>query len=182
MRKLVLFLLILWGAQQAVKKAIEGMWPEQTPRERDAAERPAFQQELQNAAREQESREWRDGGRQEAPRVEEALSAAARGSDAVPPVASDPMLASDAAWRARIEAARREVESARREYEGWQGHTLVPGYVLADKRTSQTVVPSIEALQARTRAAKERLESAQRSLEDLEEQARRANVTPGALR
>jgi hypothetical protein len=88
----------------------------------------------------------------------------------------------DSAWRTTINAARQRVEAARKEYERWQSYTLVPGYVLKNRSTGQTVVPTIEALQARTRAAKERLEAAERAVAELEEQARRANITPGALR
>lgn len=126
--------------------------------------------------------------------------------DSAPPLANDPNIAPavpfggaaprttsagagpantawrDSAWRTSINAARQRVEAARKEHERWQSYTLVPGYVLANKSTGQTVVPTIEALQARTRAAKERLEAAERALADLEEQARRASVTPGALR
>jgi len=120
------------------------------------------------------------------PNAPPAVSASApesSGSASEGPASSDanPAASRDAEWSARINAARQRVSEARKEYEYWQKYTLVPGYVLAES-SGRPVVFSIEELQARTRAARAKLDAAEAALADLLEQARKANVTPGALR
>ena len=58
---------------------------------------------------------------------------------------------------------------------------LVPGYEYVDS-SGRTVIRSIEELQGLTARAKAEREAAEKALEDLLEEARRANVPPGWLR
>jgi hypothetical protein len=84
-------------------------------------------------------------------------------------------------WRARVAEARAAADRTRRAHETLAGMTLVPGYVYADEN-GRTVIGSIEELQKLTASAKARRDAAEKALEDLLEQARRANVPPGWLR
>ena len=87
----------------------------------------------------------------------------------------------EAQWRARVARARANVEEARKVHETLASMNLVPGYVYQDSH-GRTVIHSIEELQGLTARAKAELDAAQKALDDLLEQARRANVPPGWLR
>ena len=78
-------------------------------------------------------------------------------------------------------AARERVDKTRRAHETLAGMHLVPGYQYADS-SGRTVIRSVEELQGLTARAKAEREAAEQALEDLLEQARRANVPPGWLR
>jgi hypothetical protein len=84
-------------------------------------------------------------------------------------------------WRSRVAGARASVEKARKRYQTFAGLTLVPGYEYVDDR-GRTLIQSVEELQHLTAAAKAELDAAQKALDDLLEEARRANVPPGWLR
>ena len=74
-------------------------------------------------------------------------------------------------WRARAAAARERVELARKKYE-----TLAPMNVAPDRPGEYIDFEGMKA------AAKAEYEVAQKALDDLHEEARRANVPPGWLR
>jgi hypothetical protein len=57
----------------------------------------------------------------------------------------------------------------------------VPGYEYVDER-GRAVIRSVEELQKLTATAKAELGAAEKALDDLLEEARRANVLPGWLR
>lgn len=84
-------------------------------------------------------------------------------------------------WRTRVAEARAEVDRARRAHETLSGMNLVPGYEYVDAK-GRTVIGSVGELQQLTAAAKARRDAAEKALDDLLEQARRANVPPGWLR
>lgn len=84
-------------------------------------------------------------------------------------------------WRSRLAAANARLAAARQAHETLASLTLVPGYVYQDEN-GRTVIGSVEQLQRMTGRAKADLDSAQKALDDLLEEARRANVPPGWLR
>ena len=84
-------------------------------------------------------------------------------------------------WRSRVAGARARVEKARRQHETLAGMNLVPGYEYVDE-TGRAVIRSVEELQRLTAGAKAELGAAEKALDDLLEEARRANVLPGWLR
>lgn len=84
-------------------------------------------------------------------------------------------------WRSRVATANQRLAAAQKAYQTLSGMTLVPGYVYVDQN-GRTVIHSVEQLQAMTARAKANLDAAQKALDDLLEQARRANVPPGWLR
>jgi hypothetical protein len=84
-------------------------------------------------------------------------------------------------WRSRVATANRRLAAAQKAYQTLSGMTLVPGYVYVDQN-GRTVIHSVEQLQSMTARAKANLDAAQKALDDLLEEARRANVPPGWLR
>lgn len=84
-------------------------------------------------------------------------------------------------WRSRVAGARARVEKARKQHEAFAGMNLVPGYEYVDER-GRAVIRSVEELQKLTATAKAELGAAEKALDDLLEEARRANVLPGWLR
>ena len=84
-------------------------------------------------------------------------------------------------WRSRVAGARARVEKARKQHETLAGMNLVPGYEYVDDR-GRAVIRSVEELQKLTATAKAELGAAEKALDDLLEEARRANVLPGWLR
>jgi hypothetical protein len=87
----------------------------------------------------------------------------------------------EATWRSRVLEARAQVEKARKQHETLAGMNLVPGYQYVDDK-GRPVIGSVEELQKLTAQAKSSVEASQKALDDLLEQARRANVPPGWLR
>jgi len=87
-----------------------------------------------------------------------------------------------ASWRGRKALALAKVESARQKHETYKRMWLAPvGEIYVNRKTKQ-VIGSVGELQKLTADAKAELDAAQKALEDLEEEARRANVPPGWLR
>jgi hypothetical protein len=84
-------------------------------------------------------------------------------------------------WRERVAKANERLASAQKEYDTLASLNLVPGYVYQDAN-GRTVIGSVGQLQAMTARAKAARDSAQKALDDLLEDARRANVPPGWLR
>ena len=84
-------------------------------------------------------------------------------------------------WRSRLARANARLAAARQAHETLASLTLVPGYVYQDE-SGRTVIGSVSQLQQMTARAKAELDSAQKALDDLLEEARRANVPPGWLR
>lgn len=84
-------------------------------------------------------------------------------------------------WRSRVATANQRLAAAQKAYQTLSGMTLVPGYVYVDQN-GRTVIHSVEQLQSMTARAKANLDAAQKALDDLLEEARRANVPPGWLR
>ena len=78
-------------------------------------------------------------------------------------------------WRSRVAASRERVESARQKHEALAARGGDPRWALRGLRTD-LVDPKVIA------AAKADLDAAQKALDDLLEEARRANVPPGWLR
>ena len=87
----------------------------------------------------------------------------------------------EATWRSRVLEARAQVAEDRKQHETLAGMNLVPGYQYVDDK-GRPVIGSVEELQKLTAQAKANLEASQKALDDLLEQARRANVPPGWLR
>jgi hypothetical protein len=84
-------------------------------------------------------------------------------------------------WRSRVAAARARVDKARRQHQALAAMNLVPGYEYVDAQ-GRTVIGSVEQLQHMTATAKGELDAAEKALDDVLEEARRANVPPGWLR
>jgi hypothetical protein len=78
-------------------------------------------------------------------------------------------------WRSRVDASRERVELTRQRYEALAARGGDPRWALRGLRTD-LVDPKVIA------AAKADLDAAQKALDDLLEEARRANVPPGWLR
>ena len=78
-------------------------------------------------------------------------------------------------WRSRVAASREGVEIARKRHETLAAHGGDPRWALRGLRTD-LVDPKVIA------AAKADRDAAQKALDDLLEEARRANVPPGWLR
>jgi hypothetical protein len=87
----------------------------------------------------------------------------------------------EAYWRSRVANAQARLEGVREEHQRLSALVLVPGYVYVDQN-GRTVIHSVEQLQGMTARAKADLDGAQKALDDLLEEARRANVPPGWLR
>ncbi len=116
------------------------------------------------------------------PVANEGSSSAATASEATAPAQAAPQPAGqpagsevekrgqdEKAWRSRVAEARERVEVARKAYETVAAMNWAPEGEYVD----------FEGMKA---AAKGRYEAAQRTLDDLLEEARRANVPPGWLR
>jgi hypothetical protein len=88
---------------------------------------------------------------------------------------------SEDGWRRRMAQARARLERATKRHDTLAGMSLSPGeyYVDAENRP---LITSVEQLQRLTAEAKAEQAAAQQALEDIEEEARRANVPPGWLR
>jgi hypothetical protein len=88
---------------------------------------------------------------------------------------------SEAEWRARFQDARARAAAARERVAALEGLFLGQGgyYVDAEGRT---VIGSVEELQRLNQEARAELEDAGKSLQDLEDEARRAGIPPGWLR
>lgn len=87
----------------------------------------------------------------------------------------------EAYWRSRVAGAQARLERTREAHQMLSSLVLVPGYVYVDQN-GRTVIHSVEQLQGMTARAKADLDGAQKALDDLLEEARRANVPPGWLR
>jgi len=111
-----------------------------------------------------------------------ARPAASGASRPVPPDDEEKTRARDeGVWRSRVARAQARVEKARSAHATLAGMNLVPGYEYVDER-GRTVIGSIGELQQLTAKAKAELDAAEKALQDLLEEARRANVPPGWLR
>lgn len=84
-------------------------------------------------------------------------------------------------WRSRLARANARLAAAREAHDTLASLTLVPGYGYQDEN-GRTVIGSVEQLQAMTARAKAAFDAAQKAVDDLLEEARRANVPPGWLR
>jgi len=80
-------------------------------------------------------------------------------------------------WRSRVAASRERVDAARKKYETLAAHGGDPRWPWEpDWMSDDVIAPEVIA------AAKAELDAAQKALDDLLEEARRANVPPGWLR
>lgn len=88
---------------------------------------------------------------------------------------------SEDAWRRRMALAHARVERATKRYETLSKMALSPGEYYVDSE-NRPLITTVEQLQRLTAEAKAEQEAARRAIEDLEDEARRANVPPGWLR
>ncbi len=87
----------------------------------------------------------------------------------------------EASWRARMTQANARLERAKKAYDTLSQMYLAPGEYYVDEK-GRAVILSAEELQRMTARAKAELEAAQKAVENLEDEARRANIPPGWLR
>jgi hypothetical protein len=136
--------------------------------EDEKAEEPALESELESSSVEPSDSESID------------VKVGAAGAKA-PEEAENDRRRDEARWRARFQEARARVSAAREQVEVLEGLYLGQGGYYVDAQ-GRTVIESVEELQRLNREAKAELEEAEKSLEDLQEEARRAGIPPGWLR
>lgn len=116
-----------------------------------------------------------DGASSQQPGAAATIASTAKGSGDARPSASDADAEKrgreERAWRSRVAAARERTELARKKYERFASIDVLPYHD----------GPPVD-LVSMTATAKAEFEVAQKALEDLLEEARRANVPPGWLR
>lgn len=84
-------------------------------------------------------------------------------------------------WRRRVAQATSRRDEAKKNYDTMNSLSLVSGEYYVDEN-GKPVITSLGHLRQLIAKAKSEYESAQKALDDLMEQARRANIPPGWLR